>query len=66
MLKIWYYPEGSLTEVEVGVTLAAAPIGNDSVAVTARWIDLLIAMRVWLILILSCICGGGNGCGCCK
>ena len=52
MLKIWYYPEGSLTEVEVGVTLAAAPIGNDSVAVTARWIDLLIAMRVWLILIL--------------
>lgn len=32
MLKIWYYPEGSLTEVEVGVTLAAAPIGNDSVA----------------------------------
>lgn len=31
MLKIWYYPEGSLTEVEVGVTLAAAPIGNDSV-----------------------------------
>ena len=46
MLKIWYYPEGSLTEVEVGVTLAAAPIGNDSVAVTARWIDLLIAMRV--------------------
>ena len=52
MLKIWYYPEGSLTEVEVGVTLAAAPIGNDSVAVTARWIDLLIARRVWLILIL--------------
>ena len=52
MLKIWYYPEGSLSEVEVGVTLAAAPIGNDSVAVTARWIDLLIAMRVWLILIL--------------
>ena len=52
MLKIWYYPEGSLTEVEVGVTLAGAPIGNDSVAVTARCIDLLIVMRVWLILIL--------------
>ena len=34
------------------MTLAAAPIGNESVAVTARWIELLIAMRVWLILIL--------------
>lgn len=35
------------------MTLAAAPIGNDSVAVTARWIGLLIAMRVWLIVILA-------------
>ena len=53
MLKIWYYPEGSLTEVEVGVTLAAAPIGNDSVAVTARWIDLLICAA-------ACACGSSS------
>lgn len=52
LLKIWYYPEESQTRVQVGVTLAAAPAGSDEVALTTRWIDLLIAMRVWLILIL--------------